>query len=115
MDDDALIAYVAGIACRREEEGYQLCYSADWEIRIYLTGIWRDMDIWRGLPKLKVPTLILRGAETDTFWEANRKARETEAAKSPGGNAGKVHSFVAAGTTGRSLRNYPYPFFEENQ
>ncbi len=73
MDDNALKAYITGIACRREEEGYQLCYSADWEIRIYLTGIWRDMDIWHGLPKLEVPSLIIRGAETDTFWERTGK------------------------------------------
>jgi len=69
MDDDSLRAYVEGIACQRDGGGYQLCYSADWEIRIYMTGIWRDTDIWRGLPKLKVPALIVRGAETDTFWE----------------------------------------------
>ena len=31
------------------------------------------MDIWRGLPKLKVPTFIVRGAETDTFWEGTGK------------------------------------------
>lgn len=69
MDDEALRAYVEGIACRRDGGGYQLCYSAEWEIRIYLTGIWRDMDIWRGLPGLEMPVLIIRGAETDTFWE----------------------------------------------
>lgn len=73
MDDESLRAYVEGIACQRDEGGCQLCYSADWEIRIYLTGIWRDMDIWRGLPKLEVPTLIVRGAETDTFWEGTGK------------------------------------------
>jgi esterase len=28
-----------------------------------------DFDIWRDLPKLEVPTLIIRGAETDTFLE----------------------------------------------
>ena len=28
-----------------------------------------DFDIWRDLPKLNVPTLIIRGAETDTFLE----------------------------------------------
>ena len=39
MDDDSLRAYVEGIACQREEGGYQLCYSAEWEVRIYLTGI----------------------------------------------------------------------------
>ncbi len=69
MDEENLRAYVEGIACQREGGGYQLCYSVDWEIRIYQTGIWRDMDIWRGLPNLQAPTLIVRGAETDTFWE----------------------------------------------
>jgi len=29
----------------------------------------RDFDLWRELPKLEVPTLIIRGAETDTFLE----------------------------------------------
>lgn len=31
------------------------------------------MDIWRGLPKLEVPILIVRGAETDPFWEQTGK------------------------------------------
>lgn len=66
LDDDALRAYVEGIACPSEGR-YQLCYSADWEMRIYATSMWRDLDIWRGLPALKVPALILRGEETDTF------------------------------------------------
>ncbi|MFL7867576.1 MAG: alpha/beta fold hydrolase [Anaerolineales bacterium] len=73
MDDDSLRAYVEGIACKTDSGNYQLCYSADWEIRIYLTGIWPDIDIWRNLPKLKVPTLVVRGAETDTFWERTGK------------------------------------------
>jgi pimeloyl-ACP methyl ester carboxylesterase len=73
MNDEALRAYIEGIACKRNEGGYQLCYSADWEVRIYLTGIWRDMDIWRGLANLKVPILIVRGLETDTFWERTGK------------------------------------------
>jgi pimeloyl-ACP methyl ester carboxylesterase len=67
MDDTALHAYVEGIACPGEH-GYKLCYSAEWEMRIYVTSVWNDLDIWRGLPGLKVPLLILRGAETDTFW-----------------------------------------------
>jgi pimeloyl-ACP methyl ester carboxylesterase len=75
MDDESLRAYVEGIACPNGN-GYQLCYSTDWEMRIYETGMWRDMDIWRGLPDLQPPTLILRGAETDTFWaETGRKVQ----------------------------------------
>ncbi len=69
FDDDALRAYVEGIACQTDSGGYQLCYSPEWEARIYVTGVWRDMDIWRGLPRLQTSTLIVRGGETDTFWE----------------------------------------------
>ena len=67
MDDTALHAYVDGIACPGDH-GYKLCYSAEWEMRIYVTSVWHDLDIWRGLQGLKVPLLIVRGAETDTFW-----------------------------------------------
>jgi pimeloyl-ACP methyl ester carboxylesterase len=67
MDNPALHAYVEGITCP-EESGYKLCYSPEWEMRIYATSVWRDMDIWHGLPRLKIPLLIIRGEETDTFW-----------------------------------------------
>jgi pimeloyl-ACP methyl ester carboxylesterase len=67
MDDAALRAYIEGIACPGEH-GYKLCYSAEWEMRIYYTSIWRDMDIWQGLHRLKIPFLIIRGEQTDTFW-----------------------------------------------
>jgi pimeloyl-ACP methyl ester carboxylesterase len=73
MDDDSLRSYVEGIACPVDGGGYHLCYSAEWKIRIYITGVWHDMDIWRGLPNFKVPTLIVRGAETDTFREKTAK------------------------------------------
>ena len=72
MDDPALRAYVEGIACPGEH-GYKLCYSVAWEMRIYYTSIWRDMDIWRGLPGLKIPLLFIRGADTDTFWASTAR------------------------------------------
>jgi pimeloyl-ACP methyl ester carboxylesterase len=82
MDDPALHAYIEGIACPGEH-GYKLCFSADWEMRIYVTSLWRDMDIWRGLPGLNIPLLIIRGAETDTFWAstARRVLRKVPAAQ----------------------------------
>lgn len=71
MSDESLRAYIDGIT-RRTSNGYQLIYSPEWESRIYLTGL-QDFDIWRDLPKLEVPTLFLRGAETDTFLESAAK------------------------------------------
>jgi pimeloyl-ACP methyl ester carboxylesterase len=67
FSDENLRIYVNGISKPHPGGGYELAYSPDWEARIYYTGVWRDMDLWRGLPNLKVPTMIIRGAETDTF------------------------------------------------
>jgi pimeloyl-ACP methyl ester carboxylesterase len=67
FSDENLRIYVNGISKPRAEGGCELVYSPEWEARIYYTSVWRDMDLWRGLPNLQVPTLIIRGAETDTF------------------------------------------------
>ena len=75
--DENLRAFIAGMVKPKTDGGheaspqggFELFYSPEWESHIYYTGVWRDMDLWRGLPKLKVPTLIIRGAETDTFLE----------------------------------------------
>jgi pimeloyl-ACP methyl ester carboxylesterase len=67
MSDDNLRIYIAGIT-RKTDSGYELVYSPEWEAQIYRTGM-HDIDIWRDLPKLDVPTLFIRGAETDTFMQ----------------------------------------------
>lgn len=68
MSDDSLRAYIEGITKPSENDGYKLVYPPEWEAQIYRTWL-RDSDIWRELPKLEVPTLIIRGMETDTFLE----------------------------------------------
>ena len=65
MSDENLRRHIEGMT--REIDGhYELVYSPEWEAQIYRTGM-QDFDIWRDLPNLKVPTLFIRGAETDTF------------------------------------------------
>lgn len=66
MSDESLKVYITGITRPKADGGYELAYTPDWETHIYLTGL-RDFDLWRGLPNLDLPTLIIRGAETDTF------------------------------------------------
>lgn len=68
MNDENLRLYIDGITEPSPDGGYELEFSPEWEARIYYTGL-RDFDIWRDLPKLELPTLFIRGAETDTFWE----------------------------------------------
>ena len=71
MSDENLRIYIEGIT-RPTNAGYELVFSPEWETHIYFTGL-RDFDLWRDLPKLQVPTLFIRGAETDTFWEEAAK------------------------------------------
>jgi len=68
MSDENLRIYIEGITRSKANGTYELVYSPEWEAQIYRTGL-QDFDIWRGLPKLDVPTLFIRGAETDTFLE----------------------------------------------
>lgn len=68
MSDENLRAYIEGITNQRPDGSFELAYSPEWESNIYLTGL-RDFDLWSGLSNLEIPTLIIRGAETDTFLE----------------------------------------------
>jgi len=68
MSDENLRIYIEGITQPKADHTYELVYSPEWEAQIYRTGL-RDFDIWRDLPKLDMPTLFIRGAETDTFLE----------------------------------------------
>jgi pimeloyl-ACP methyl ester carboxylesterase len=68
LDDEHLKTYIQGITRKKEDGSYELVYTPEWEAHIYLTGL-RDFDLWRELPSLDLPTLIIRGAETDTFTE----------------------------------------------
>ena len=68
MSDENLRTYIEGMTKPRANGGYELIFSPEWEAQIYRTGL-RDFDIWRELPRLKVPTIFLRGGESDTFLE----------------------------------------------
>ena len=41
-----------------------LRFTPEWEARIYMTGA---PDLWRRLPTLKPPALVVAGSESDTF------------------------------------------------
>lgn len=68
MSDRELRIYIKGITKPNADGTYELVYSPEWEAQIYRTGL-HDFNLWRGLPRLQVPALFIRGAETDTFLE----------------------------------------------
>lgn len=74
LPDDALRTTVDGLLAPDPDGGYSLRYSPEWESRLYYTAIWNDDDLWDGLPKLSVPTLIVRGAASDTLSNATCQA-----------------------------------------
>jgi pimeloyl-ACP methyl ester carboxylesterase len=66
MNDESLLKYIEGITRPKAGGGYELVFSPEWESHIYMAGM-KDLDLWRALPNLKVPVLIIRGSESDTF------------------------------------------------
>lgn len=73
LSDEALMAYVDSLACDCSDGGVQLCYPPAWEARIYITSLRADLKLWRALHLLKPPLLIIRGAKTNTFWNATAR------------------------------------------
>ncbi len=70
FSDHALRAYIAGMTQPAPEGLFRLAYSPEWEARIYFSGGWNDWDLWQGISRLSVPTLMVRGAESDTLRES---------------------------------------------
>jgi pimeloyl-ACP methyl ester carboxylesterase len=67
IDDPGLRAYVEALAKNKSNGAIELAYSPEWEAKIYVTSMQLSNEIWRNLPKLKIPLLILRGQSTKTF------------------------------------------------
>ncbi len=74
ISDAGLHAYVDAMAHPRPDGRVELAYPPQWEARVYATGMRADMEIWRALPDLVAPLLIIRGARKGTFWEETGKA-----------------------------------------
>lgn len=73
LSDERLREVIDGLLEERDGR-FELRYSPAWEARIYATAVWNDGDLWERLPNLDVPTLIIRGAKSDTFTEAACRA-----------------------------------------
>jgi len=73
LSDEGLLDYVESAASRKPDGSVELFYSPEWEAQIYATGVRADIEIWRALSSLKPPIMIIRGSETNTFWEKTGK------------------------------------------
>jgi pimeloyl-ACP methyl ester carboxylesterase len=66
FSDECLREAIRGLFEEANHEVW-LRYSRTWEAQVYATAIWNDGDLWEALPVLRVPTLIIRGTESETL------------------------------------------------
>ena len=71
--EEIFVAYVEGMTRVNPQGGFDLAYSADWEAQIYRTI---PTDVWKWVPQLQQPTLVLRGGDSNTFVADSEKAFE---------------------------------------
>lgn len=71
LSDAALEAYVAAMAGPGAAGTVQLAYPPAWEAKIYVT---LPDNLWRKLPLLQAPLLVVGGAQSDTFTSAAAQA-----------------------------------------
>lgn len=62
--DGALEDYIRAISRENEAGQLDLIYPPDWEAQVYRTI---PINIWKYVPKISVPCLVISGANTDTF------------------------------------------------
>jgi pimeloyl-ACP methyl ester carboxylesterase len=68
--DASLRAYVKAGTRRREDGQVELAYPPEWEAHIYATN---PTDIWRYVPKVQAPLLVIYGEDSDTFRPASQR------------------------------------------
>ena len=64
IDDRGLRAYVEALVRPRPDGQVELTYPPEWEAAIYRHG---PLNLWARLPQLKLPVLVVYGADSDTF------------------------------------------------
>lgn len=67
IPDSILEDYVQGLAYPQADGTVRLRYPPEWEARIYQTSASADLLIWRALPGLECPVLIIRGGKSRTL------------------------------------------------
>lgn len=67
IPDQVLRDYVEGLARDTASGGVSLAYDPRWEAQIYATGGIYDRQLWKLLPELDLPMLVIRGEHSDTL------------------------------------------------
>lgn len=65
--DAAVHSYVEGLTKPSADGGIELCYTPEWEAKIYSTSMYSLRGWWHWLKQIQVPTAAIQGGATDTF------------------------------------------------
>jgi pimeloyl-ACP methyl ester carboxylesterase len=68
--DAAVQDYVDSGTHERDDGQVELVYPPEWEAHIFATT---PTDIWRDVPRLTIPVLVIRGAESNIFLPATQE------------------------------------------
>lgn len=69
--DSMVRAYTDGITAASPSGGVRLIYPPEWEAQIYRTI---PTDVWQKAALLRIPTLVIRGAASNTFTGESERA-----------------------------------------
>jgi pimeloyl-ACP methyl ester carboxylesterase len=73
VPDRVLRDYVLGLASPQTDGTIGLKYSPAWEVQVYEAGGSADRYVWKNLPQIPCPVLVLRGENSDTVSERTLK------------------------------------------
>jgi len=104
--DGSLRAYVETGTRERADGRVELAYPPEWEARIFSTT---PTDVWRAVPRLRAPALVIRGERSDTFRPASLARMERllpQARFVVIPNAGHLLPMERPAETGAAIHNF---------
>ncbi len=70
---ESLWAYVEAGTRERPDGGVELVYPPEWEAHLFSTI---PTDVWRSIPRLHIPTMVVRGEHSGTFFPPAQRRME---------------------------------------
>ena len=70
ISDKNLEIYIKAITNEKKDKTIEIIFPKELEYKIYKTGITEDNYIWKNIKNIKIPTLIIRANDSNTFFKS---------------------------------------------